>query len=255
MRARGILIDLDGVMYTGDRVIPGALEAIGYLEGRGYLIRYLSNTTRKSRETIGKRLFRFGFRIGANEIFTPATAAIEFLRKSAHNSCHFLVTGDVSDEFEEAGYYHQDRDVDFVVIGDAGDNFTYKTMTRAFRLVREGAGIIALEKDRFWMGDDGLMLSAGPFVQALEYATGKTAVVMGKPSPEYFHMALASIGVEPGDTVMIGDDVVSDTGGAIRAGLRGVLVKTGKYDGHAASTAEPKPDLVIDSIASVKDFL
>ncbi|HTY15738.1 MAG TPA: TIGR01458 family HAD-type hydrolase [Methanoregulaceae archaeon] len=255
MKARGILIDLDGVMYTGDRVIPGAPEAIRYLEGRGYLIRYLSNTTRKSRETIRKRLSQFGFSIGANEIFTPATAAIGFLSKAEHNSCHFLVTGDVSDEFDEAGYYHRDCDVDFVVIGDAGDNFNYSTMTRAFRLVREGAGIIALEKDRYWMGNDGLMLSAGPFVKALEYATGETAVLMGKPSPQYFHMALASIGVRPGDAVMIGDDVVSDIGGAIRSGLQGVLVKTGKYDEHAASTAEPKPEMVIDSIASVRDFL
>jgi HAD superfamily hydrolase (TIGR01458 family) len=255
MKARGILVDLDGVMYTGDRIIPGALEAIRYLEGRGYRIRYLSNTTRKSRETIRKRLSQFGFGIGANEIFTPATAAIAFLLKSERNSCHFLVTGDVTAEFEAAGYHHRDRDVDFVVIGDAGDNFNYRTMTRAFRLVREGAGIIALEKDRYWMGDDGLMLSAGPFVQALEFATGKTAMVMGKPSPRYFHMALASMDIGPGDAVMIGDDVVSDIGGAIGAGLQGVLVKTGKYDERVASGAEPRPSLVIDSIASVRDFL
>ena len=255
MKARGILIDLDGVIYTGDRVIPGAPGAIRYLEDRGYRIRYLSNTTRKSRKTIGERLSGFGFHINTEEIFTPATAAIAFLSASEHNSCHFLVTGDVPDEFEGAGFYHRERDVDYVVIGDAGDNFSYEAMNRAFRLIREGAGIVALEKDRYWMGEDGLMLSAGPFVQALEYATGKTAVVMGKPSPRYFQMALASIGIGPEEAVMIGDDALTDTGGAIRAGLQGILVRTGKYDEQSASSVDPKPDLVIDSIASITDFL
>jgi HAD superfamily hydrolase (TIGR01458 family) len=141
------------------------------------------------------------------------------------------------------------------VVGDAGDNFSYEAMTRAFRLIREGAGIIALEKDRYWMGSDGLMLSAGPFVDALEYATGKTAVVMGKPSAGYFHMALASMGVGPGDAVMIGDDVASDTGGAMKAGMQGILVKTGKYDEDSVRSAAVKPDLVIDSIAAIRDVL
>jgi HAD superfamily hydrolase (TIGR01458 family) len=255
MKVKGILIDLDGVMYTGDKVIPGAPDAIRYLREKGYRIRYLSNTTRKNRKTIENHLSQFGFSINAGEIFTPVAAAVAYLSKSGQVSCHFLITGDVSSEFEEAGFYNRDHDVDFVVIGDAGDNFSYKAMTRAFRLIRDGAGIIALEKDRYWMGNDGLMLSAGPFVKALEYATGKTAVVMGKPSPHYFHMALASIGVEPGESVMIGDDVSSDTGGAMNAGMHGILVKTGKYDADTLMPAEPKPDLVINSIASIQDFL
>jgi HAD superfamily hydrolase (TIGR01458 family) len=255
MNVKGILIDLDGVMYTGDKVIPGAPDAIRYLREKGYRIRFLSNTTRKNRRTIGKRLSQFGFSVNAEEIFTPAAAALAYLSKSGPVSCYFLITGDVSSEFEEAGFYNRDQDVDYVVVGDAGDNFSYEAMTRAFRLVREGAGIIALEKDRYWKGNDGLMLSAGPFVDALEYATGKTAVVMGKPSPHYFHMALASIGVDPREAVMIGDDVQSDTGGAINAGMRGILVKTGKYDADTLASAEPKPDLIISSIAAIQDIL
>ncbi|HVP94882.1 MAG TPA: TIGR01458 family HAD-type hydrolase [Methanoregulaceae archaeon] len=255
MKVKGILIDLDGVMYTGDEVIPGAIEALQYLKNKGYLIRYLSNTTRKSRKTIGKHLSQFGFKVSTGDIFTPAAAAVSCVLKSGQQSCHFLITGDVSLEFEEAGIYNRDQHVDFVVVGDAGDNFSYEAMTRAFRLIREGAEIIALEKDRYWMGNDGLMLSAGPFVEALEYATGKTAMVMGKPSAHYFHLALASMGVKPAEAVMIGDDIVSDIGGAMHAGLKGILVKTGKYNAEAVLSASVKPDAVLDSIASVRNIL
>ncbi len=255
MDVKGILIDLDGVMYTGDRVIPGAADALEYLKKKGYPIRYLSNTTRKNRKTIQRRLSQFGFDVDTGEIFTPAAAAVAFLSGLKSQCCHFLITGDVSDEFEEAGIHHMNGNADWVVIGDAGDNFSYAAMTIAFRLIREGAGIIALEKDRYWMGNDGLMLSAGPFVEALEYATGKTAVVMGKPSADYFHMALASMGVAPADAVMIGDDVISDTGGAMNAGLKGILVKTGKYGQDSVRSAVVKPDTVIESIAAIRDIL
>ena len=255
MDVKGILIDLDGVLYTGDSAIPGAADALRYLKSKGYQIRYLSNTTRKNRKTIQKRLLQFGFDIEAGEIFTPAAAAVAFLSETTLQCCHLLITGDVSDEFGEAGIHHVDAGADWVVIGDAGDNFSYAAMTKAFRLIKEGAGIIALEKDRYWMGSDGLMLSAGPFVEGLEYATGKTAAVMGKPSAGYFRMALTSMGVGPEDAVMIGDDVVSDTGGAMNAGLKGILVKTGKYDEDSVRSAVVKPDVVIGSIASIGDIL
>jgi HAD superfamily hydrolase (TIGR01458 family) len=255
MKITGVIIDLDGVLYTGDSVIPGAADAVRYLRNKGYIIRYLSNTTRKSRITIESRLRQYGFDISRNDIITPAIAAISYIRKSSRINCHLLTLGDVNTEFESAGLPSQDQEVDWVVVGDAGDNFSYERMNTAFRLALEGADILALEKDRYWMGTGGLMLSAGPFVDALEYATGKSAVVMGKPSPEFFRMALESMGVIPREAVMIGDDMTSDIGGAIRAGLHGILVKTGKFSAQALHAANPGPDAVIESLASVRDIL
>lgn len=255
MNVKGVLLDLDGVLYTGDDPVPGAPAALRYLKERGYITRFVSNTTRKSRKVIESRLIALGFDIGKDEIVTPSAAAINYVIGTGMKRCHLLTTADLLAEFEAAGLIHRDRDVDWVIIGDAGDNFNYGTMNQAFRLVQEGAGIIALESDRYWMGSDGLMLSAGPFVRGIEYATGKTATLMGKPSPEFFGMALRGMGLGPSDAVMIGDDVVSDTGGAMKAGMQGILVKTGKFSTPALAVADPAPTRIISSIAEIDTIL
>jgi len=255
MNVKGVLLDLDGVLYKGDDLIPGSPGAVRYLKERGYILRFVSNTTRKSRETIESRLLAFGFEIRKDEIFTPSVAAINYIQGTGLMRCHLLTTRDLHAEFEAAGLLQQDTGTDWVIVGDAGDNFNYETMNLAFRLVQQGAGLIALEKDRYWMGSDGLMLSAGPFVRGIEYATGKTAVLVGKPSPGFFGMALRDMGLTPADAVMIGDDVVTDTGGAIKAGMQGILVKTGKFSNEALAGADPGPTRVIGSIAEIDTIL
>lgn len=255
MNVKGVLLDLDGVLYTGDSPLPGAPGAIRYLKEQGYITRFVSNSTRKSRASIASRLLSFGFDIGKNEIFTPSVAAMNYIRGTGMARCHFLTTHELRSEFEAAGLLHVDNGADWVIVGDAGDNFNYTTMNKAFRLVQAGAGLIALEKDRYWMGSDGLMLSAGPFVRGIEYATGKTATLMGKPSPGFFGMALRDMGLTPSDAVMIGDDVVTDTGGAMKSGMQGILVKTGKFSQEALARAHPDPTMVLDSIAMVNTVL
>jgi HAD superfamily hydrolase (TIGR01458 family) len=255
MNVKGVLLDLDGVLYTGNDLIPGAPGALRYLKEQGYITRFVSNSTRKSRASIMSRLQAFGFDIRLEEIFTPAAAAINYIIGTGLKRVHLLTTGDLHAEFEAAGLFHRETQADWVVVGDAGDNFNYETMNRVFRQVQGGAGIIALEKDRYWMGHDGLMLSAGPFICGIEYATGKTATLVGKPSPDFFWMALRDMGVQPGDAVMVGDDVVTDTGGAIRAGMQGILVKTGKFSQKALSGADPQPTEVIGSIAEIDTLL
>jgi len=154
-----------------------------------------------------------------------------------------------------AGIQECDTGVQYVVVGDAGDLLTYASLNGAFRNLLRGADLIALEKDRSWMGADGMMLSAGPFVTALEYASGKSARVMGKPSPDFFALALASLGVQPGQAVMIGDDVVTDVGGAISCGLSGILVRTGKYGEDALRSARVAPTAILSSIADLPEYL
>ena len=145
--------------------------------------------------------------------------------------------------------------MDFIVIGDAGDVFTYDRLNKALRLILDGAEILALEQDRYWMGADGLVLSTGPFVAALEYATGKNSVLMGKPSPDFFELALRDVNAQPDEAAMIGDDILTDIGGAQTLGMRGILVKTGKYRADLARGSVVTPDLVLDSIAKLADYL
>ena len=120
-------------------------------------------------------------------------------------------------------------DPDAVVVGFAKDAFTYRAMNQAFSLLKKGVPLIATGLTRYFEGGDGLELDAGPFVRALEFAAETTAIVLGKPSPEFFVEAAMELGLNPEECVMVGDDAVSDIGGALAAGLRGILVKTGKY--------------------------
>ncbi len=255
MRIEGMLIDLDGVIYTGDVPVPGAAPALAYLRDQDIPFRFVSNTTRRCRETIAARLRSMGFIVDVSEIFTPAVAAAAWLSKKGYYSCNVLFTGDMDRDLLAAGLSLTSDDPSAVVIGDAGDAFTYQAMTRAFRDLLQGAALVALEVDRYWMGTGGLMLSAGPFVKALEYAASTEAVLIGKPSGAFFAMALESIGIGVAEAAMAGDDVITDTGGAMQAGMKGILVRTGKYRDDALRTASVRPDYIIGSIAELPALL
>jgi len=256
MTIKGLLIDLDGVLYTGDNPIDGAQRAIERLKEGGYRLRFISNSTRKCRSTIARRLQGMGFSIDETAIFTPPLAAVALMKNSGKGTFMLLTTGDVDKDFPQEGRWSSGQDrVDYVVIGDAGDNMTYDNLTHAFRLIKNGAEILALEKDRYWMASDGLMLSAGPFVTALEYATGTSATVIGKPSRQFFDLALHDLGLPAGEVAMIGDDIITDIAGAKTAGMRAILVRTGKYSPSDLDMALEKPDAVIESIAHLGEVL
>ena len=256
MSIEAFLIDLDGVMYVGDTATPGAPDAIRSLEDQGYPFRFVSNTTRKSRQSIAARLRGMGFCIPEDHVFTPAAAAAAYLSENRRKSALLLTTDEVAGEITSlAGIVTDPVTAETIIVGDAGDRFTYGTLNGAFRRLLEGAELIALEKDRYWMGTDGMMLSAGPFVTALEYASGREAVVMGKPSPAFFSRALASMGAEPGKTAMVGDDVMTDIGGAMACGLAGILVRTGKFREEALARAPYLPTAILSSIADLPGYL
>src|SRR5512145_1056515 len=178
---QGFLIDLDGVLYVGDHPVEGAPDTIRFLEENEYKFRFVSNTTRKSRRTIAKRLQTMGFTIPEEYIFTPALAAVTWLKNQHLQSYFLLTTGDVGEDFDHGQANMQGRKIELVIVGDAGDIITYESMNTAFRHLMAGAELVALEKDRYWMAPNGISLSAGPFVAALEFASGKTATLMGKP--------------------------------------------------------------------------
>jgi HAD superfamily hydrolase (TIGR01458 family) len=252
---KGFLIDLDGVLYVGTKAIEGARESIDFLRGREYPFRFVSNTTRKCRKTIANHLLSMGFDIPIEYIFTPPLAAIAFLKKTGKHRCYLLTMGDVHLDFEQDRFFNASTTADFVIIGDAGDNFTYDHLNTAFRYLMNGADLIALERDRYWMAPGGLCLSAGPFVQALEFATGKKATIMGKPSRTFFELAISDMGLRADQVAMIGDDIITDIGGARETGMQGILVRTGKYRKESVDVADIKPGYIIDSIAQLHEIL
>jgi HAD superfamily hydrolase (TIGR01458 family) len=252
---KGFLIDLDGVLYVGDHPIEGATAAIEYLMKKNYQFRFVSNTTRKCRKTIVSRLSAMGFDIPEEYIFTPLIATAAYMKKRGKRNCYLLTTGDADQDFKQVCAPDNNAKMDYVIIGDAGEAITYASLNKAFRHLMEGAELIALEKDRYWMANDGLSLSGGPFVKALEFATGKTARVMGKPSNAFFDLALRDLDLRKDQVAMIGDDITTDIGGAHQVGMRSILVRTGKFRELALKNAAIKPTHIIDSIAQLEGIL
>lgn len=249
MRARrpaGLLLDIDGVVATGAAALPGSVEAIRRVAALGTPMRFVTNTTRRPRRRILESLRGLGLDVGADEIFTPGAAATEQLAERGMKPL-LVVHPDLKEDFAGAP---KDGPC-AVVLGDAGEHFTYGALNEAYRALVHGAAFYALAKNRNFHDHDGeLSLDAGPFVAALEYASRLEATVIGKPAPEFFRRAAASIDAPLEDVLMIGDDAEADVGGALAAGLRGVLVRTGKYrEGDEKRLATP-PEAVEDDLSA-----
>jgi HAD superfamily hydrolase (TIGR01458 family) len=250
----GLMLDLDGVLYVEDEPVPGAVEAVRRLRERGLALRFVTNTTSRPRRQILARLTRLGCEVPPDELLTPAALAVRYCRDRGHERVALVMNEAVREDFA-ALVAADDDDVDAVIIGDCGDAFGYAVLNRAFRHVMGGAELIALQKNRYWRTPDGLSLDVGPFVAALEYATDRDAVVIGKPAPEFFASALAGMALSAEQVAMVGDDVESDIGGALSAGLAGILVRTGKFRAEALRRATPQPTAVVESIADVPSLL
>jgi HAD superfamily hydrolase (TIGR01458 family) len=253
IRAAAVLLDLDGVLYVGDDPIAGAQDAVAELRDRGLRLRFVTNTTAHPRaETIDK-LRRLGFPVDDDEVVTPAALAVAHCRARGHRHVALVMAEPVKADF--AGLEQVEAGADAVIVGDLGAAFGYEPLNRAFRLIMDGAELVALQKNRFWMTPDGLSLDAGPFVAALEYATGREAHVVGKPAPEFFASVLRGVGVAAADAVMVGDDVESDIGGALGAGLAAILVRTGKYRPERLRAAGVTPTAIADSIRDLPSLV
>jgi len=221
---RGVILDLDGVLHVRDTVVPGAPEAVRRLRAAGLRLRFVTNTTRRSRRAVLKALTRFGFDIAADEVLTPAAAVCERLHAMAE-SPYLLIHPDLAEDFAAFGAEGSDA----VVLGDAGEAFRYDTLNRAFRLLMEGAPLYALAANRYFQDDDGLSLDVGAFVAALEYASGITAELFGKPAPAFYQSALEGLGCRTEEAIVIGDDIEADVNGALALGFAAMLVRTGKF--------------------------
>ena len=241
---KAVLCDIGGVLYVGDKPIEGAIEAVKKIKAH-YPIRFLTNTTQKSSAQVVKKLQDFGFEIDAHEVITALDVTKMFL-KSKKSSAKFLLTDDALSFFDDMKGYEQK----YVVVGDAQENFSYANLNAAFRRLNKGAQLVAIAKNRYFKDDDNeLSMDAGCFVSALEYASSQKAMLLGKPSEAFYHLACEDMGISPENCVMIGDDIEGDVGGAQAAGLQAVLVRTGKF---APKDLEQgiTPDRVVESIAA-----
>jgi HAD superfamily hydrolase (TIGR01458 family) len=254
----GYLLDLDGTLYAEGAAIPGAVAALARLRRQQIPLRLVTNTTSRSRAMLVQRLRGYGFEVAPEEVFS-ATLAGMILARSAGYRCvsPFILEPALEDlaELELAGGTSGRPSgcvPDAVMVGDLGERWSYALLQEAFEYLMSGADLIALSRDRYWLKQDRLALDAGPFVAALEFATGKSAAVAGKPSPGFYAAAVQSLGIGSESSVaMVGDDLWSDVEGAQRAGLQGWLVRTGKYRENTVRETAIRPDRVLGSVAEL----
>ena len=221
---KALLIDLSGVLYVGKHLLPGAQAVIEEARKRGLVLRFVTNTATKSQASILRDLEHFGIQASSNELFSAPIAAKSYIR--SHSLRPFcLIHPALKPDFDDL----DQSDPNCVLLGDARKDLSYDNLNRVFQLLIEDLPLIALGMNRYFKAEGGLMLDAGPFVKALEWATEQSALVMGKPSKDFYLQVVDSTGIPIDQCMMIGDDVESDVIGAINAGLQGCLVQTGKY--------------------------
>ncbi|XP_044520786.1 haloacid dehalogenase-like hydrolase domain-containing protein 2 [Gracilinanus agilis] len=247
---KAVLVDLSGTLHIEDAAVPGAQKALKRLRAAPVTIRFVTNTTKESKEDLLERLRRLNFDIYEHEIFTSLTAARNLVRE--HQVRPMLLVDDRAlAEFRGIAV----NDPNAVVVGLAPHCFNYEVLNQAFRLLLNGAIFIAIHKARYYKREDGLALGPGPFVAALEYATDTKAIVVGKPEGKFFLEALRGLDCTPEEAVMIGDDCRDDIGGAQSIGMLGILVKTGKYRKDDEGKITPPPHLVCDNFPEAVEHI
>ena len=254
---KAVLFDLDGTVYEDGVVFPGAADAIASLRRSGLEVGFVTNTTSRSRRLLSERLHALAIEAPPAKIATALLAGAAHLAALGVRRVAPLVPEAALEDL--LGFDLVRERPQAVVVGDLDDRWTFDILNTAFRQLMDGAELIALSADRYWQKPDGLVLDCGPFVKALEYASGKTAAVCGKPAAEFYRTALASLGPwaleRPGDVLMVGDDIWGDIQGAQRAGLETCLVQTGKFRDDVFARSGVAPDRVIASIVDLPDAL
>jgi HAD superfamily hydrolase (TIGR01458 family) len=253
-KLQGVLLDVDGVLHVSMNPLPGAAETMFWLKKNGYSFCCVTNTTVYARHSLAQRLQSIGLPIEEEQLITAPVATANYLRQHYDgNRCWLLTKGDTAEDFQ--GVNLVDENADVVVIGGAEDLLSYETMNRAFRMLMAGADLVAMHTNLYWRTANGLQMDSGPYVRALEVASGKQAIVLGKPERAFFIQSLLTLGVTAQGSIMVGDDLENDIQAAQQAGLRGILVCTGKHREDSPLLARVQPDAILSSIADLPAWL
>jgi HAD superfamily hydrolase (TIGR01458 family) len=251
-----ILLDVDGVLHVSGQPIPGAAEAVRRLRADGHRLRFVTNTTTRSRARLAEELRTAGIEVDDAEVQTTADAAVNALRgKRVLALVMHALVGDL-DGIELVG-----EGADAVLVGGADETpetnlvFSYMNLARAFAELELGASLYCLHKNRWWQTARGPLLDAGAFVAGLEYAADVEATVIGKPSPAYFNAALEALDTDAELAWMVGDDLESDIAGAQALNMKTVLVRTGKFRPDAVEASRIRPNGIVSSIGQLPDWL
>ena len=248
----GFLIDMDGVIYSGGQLIPGAVDFIGALLDQDRPFMFLTNNSQRTRRDIMTRLNRLSISVSEKHIFTCADATAAYLaRQKPGGTAYVIGEGGLLTALHEQGFSVVDKDPDFVVIGECR-TFNAEMMEAALNLLLGGAKFIATNLDQNCPTSDGMRPGCGALVSMLERASGKKAFSVGKPSPVMMRGARKELSLDAKRTVMIGDTMSTDILGGHQLGYYTILVLSGTTRSEDLATYSYRPDMVVGSIADIR---
>jgi HAD superfamily hydrolase (TIGR01458 family) len=250
MRFKGAIFDVDGVLEYHGRALPGAGETIARLREMGVVLRFLTNSTLKSRASCASQLERRGIRAAPGEVITASYSAAEYVRSLRPRSCWVMLEREGLTEF--GGIPIDEEKPEYIVVGDNRSRFDFEHLNKALRHLAAGSKLVGMQSELLDTSMGALELNVGSWVGMLERASGVRAVYTGKPDAYAFELALGSMKLAKTEVAMVGDKVSTDVRGAKDFGIASILVTTGEYD-PSELAVHPSPDFVVRSVADVAD--
>lgn len=251
----GYLIDMDGVLYRGKAIIPGADRFVEELRRRDIPFRLLTNNSQRTRRDVVAKVARLGIDVDDEHVFTSAMATARFLAQQKPGGTAFVIgEGGLLTALHQHGYAVVDHDPDYVVVGE-GRTFNLELVETAVRMILRGAMLIATNNDPNCPTDQGLRPGCGAMVAMLETATGVKAFSVGKPSPLMMRAARKELGLSTDETVMIGDTMETDILGAVQLGFHSVLVLSGGTRREDLPKYAYRPEFVAESLGDFAELL
>jgi NagD protein len=247
----GFLIDMDGVIYRGNQLIPGSDRFIDELRSRDIPFLFLTNNSQRTRRDVAIRLQRMGINADERHVYTCAMATARFLARQKPNGTAYVIgEGGLLTALHQNGYGIVDRDPDYVVVGE-GRTVNFEMAETALGMLRQGAKLIATNLDPSCPTQGGIRPGCGAIVAMLEAASGTKAFSVGKPSPIMLRAARIELGLRTEETIMIGDTMETDIIGGVQLGYKTVLVLSGGTQREDLPRYAYQPDLVIPSLADL----
>jgi len=248
---KGFLIDMDGVIYRGNELIPGADAFIAELQHRQIPFLFLTNNSQRTRRDVVTRLARMGIAVEERHVFTCAMATARFLaRQKAGGTAYVIGEGGLLHALHRNGFSIVDQDADYVVVGE-GRSVTLEMLEVVIWLILAGAKLIATNLDPNCPTKAGLRPGAGATIAFLETATGVRALNIGKPSPLMMRAARKELRLAAGETFMIGDTMETDVLGGVQMGYHTILALSGGTCRDDLHRFAYQPDLIVDSVADL----
>ena len=250
---KAFLFDLDGVFYVDNQLIDGGNETLKYLRDLKIPFRFITNNTTKSRNDLTSKLIQLGLEVEKEEIISANYAGVLLLKQLNLKNCKLILRPEAQEDYSHLT--QNDVPLEAIVVGDIGSDWNHNLMNELLQDLLNGAELVALHKGRYFESEGGLTIDAGAFVAGLEYASGVTAKVVGKPNPTFFELASAHFNCKPEQIVLVGDDFINDIGGGHAMGYSTIMVKTGKYRAALAKKAKVQPHYFLSSIKELPKWL